>query len=151
MSNTFPGQFPLTAPDLAVVQSPGGMIVDIDELATETTSETQNLLQDLTNRIVEVPGSNLDFGTPNTRGIGIMMYLNAKADRVVGLAARIDAEFELDPRVTTSQTAILDGPPDEDGNPTKVISTQFVGVAGVFGLSWSWSQAGVFPLAPTGP
>src|SRR5579872_7133315 len=95
------GQFPVTAPDLRVSPGAGGMVVDIDDLATETTSELENLQQDLTNRLYEIPGSNLDFGSgaDNTRGVGIMTYLNAPQDRLIGLGARIDKEFELDPRV----------------------------------------------------
>ena len=142
---TFPGQFPLTAPDLAVSGSPSnpsaGGIVDMDALATETTSELQNLQQDLTNRLTEMPGSNLDFGTPNTRGVGIMMYLSGTTAQLAGLPGRIDAEFEQDVRVTTSATAIM-----KQADGSYLISTQLVAVAGVVGVSWSWSQSGVAAL-----
>ena len=140
---TFPGQFPLTAPDLAVSSSDGGMIVDIDALATETLSELQNLTQDLTNRLVEMPGSNLDFGfgSPNTRGVGIMSYLSGTTQQLAGLPKRIDAEFEQDPRVTQSYTKLTTR---ADG--AYLISTQLTTVAGVFGLAWAWSQAGVVPV-----
>ena len=143
---SFPGAFPLTAPDIAVSGSPSnpsaGGIVDMDALATETTSELQNLQQDLTNRLTELPGSNLDFGTPNTRGVGIMTYLSASTQKLAGLPHRIDAEFEADPRVTTSATQLIRQP---DGSYQVV--TQLVAVAGVFGLTWSWSQAGVVPVS----
>ena len=142
---SFPGQFPLTAPDLAVSGSPSnpsaGGIVDIDAIATETTSELQNLQQDLTNRLTELPGSNLDFGNPNNRGVGIMTYLSAPTTRLVGLPGRIDAEFEQDPRITNSATTI-----EQQADGSFRISTQLVCVAGVVGLAWSWSQAGVAPL-----
>jgi len=144
-SFSFPGQFPVTAPDLAVAGSPSnpsaGGIVDMSLLATETISELQNLQQDLTNRLIEMPGSNLDFGTPNTRGIGIMAYLSAASGVLVGLPRRIDHEFEQDPRVISSLTTLVTQP---DGS--KLVSTQITAVSGVFGLAWGWSQAGVVPL-----
>ncbi len=142
--NTFPGQFPVTAPDLAVDATPGGMIVDIDDLASETTSETENLYQDLGNRLVELPGSNLDFGDGNSRGIGIMTYLNAPIARLQGLSGRIDAEFVQDPRVVDSYTQFL---PQPDGS--YVIASQVTTVVGVFGFSWGWSQQGLFPQGTT--
>jgi hypothetical protein len=141
------GQFPLTAPDISVAGSPSnpsaGGIVDADDLMTETTSEIQNLVQDLTNRLTELPGSNLDFGTPNTRGIGIMLYLSATTAKLSGLPGRIDAEFEQDPRVTTSATTLVRQP---DGS--YLISSQVQTVAGVFGIGWAWSQSGIAPLPP---
>lgn len=185
MSNTpqnltylqYTGQFPITAPDLAVSGSStnpsAGGIVDIDDLATETISELQNLQQDLTNRLTEQPGSNLDFdltsivntnyeafsiggqplhpfvtvtenAKPNTRGVGIMSYLSAPTDKLQGLRGRIDNEFEQDPRVVASATTLQLQP---DGS--YVISTQLETVAGVLGLAWSWGQWGVAPLPIT--
>jgi hypothetical protein len=150
MSNTpqvLQGQFPLTAPDIAVSGSPAnpsaGGIVDADALMTETTSEIQNLIQDLTNRLIEFPGSNLDFGTPNTRGVGLMLYLSATTAKLAGLPGRIDAEFEQDPRVTLSATTLR---PQGDGS--YLISSQVQTVVGVFGLGWAWSQSGIAPLPP---
>ncbi len=142
----FLGQFPITAPDLQVSGSPSnpsaGGIVDIDAIATETTSELQNLQQDLTNRLTEMPGSNLDFGSPNNRGIGIMSYLSGTTQKLAGLPGRIDAEFIQDPRVTASATAPFVRQPDG----SYVISTQLVCIAGVVGLSWGWSQSGLVAL-----
>jgi hypothetical protein len=142
---TFPGEFPVTAPDLQVSGSPtnpsAGGVVDIDAIATETTNEFQNLQQDLTNRLTEMPGSNLDFGSPNNRGIGIMSYLSATTQKLAGLGARIDAEFEQDPRVTSSLTTLSRQP---DGS--FLISTQLEAIDAVVGLSWGWSQSGVVPL-----
>lgn len=144
---SFPGQFPLTAPDLAVAGSPSnpsaGGIVDIDALATETLSEIQNLQQDLTNRLTEMPGSNLDFGSPNSRGVGIMSYLSGTSVQLNGLPGRIDAEFEQDSRVTSSATTLITQP---DGS--RLISSQIQALGTVFGLAWAWSQSGVAP-APT--
>lgn len=142
---SYPGQFPLTAPDLAVSGSPSnpsaGGIVDMDTLGTETISELQNLAQDLGNRLTELPGSNLDFGTPNSRGIGIMTYLSGTTQQLAGLPHRIDAEFEQDPRVVQSATVLT-----KQADGSYVISTQLVTVAGVFGLAWSWSQSGVVAI-----
>lgn len=144
MANQFPGQWPITAPDIAVSSGTGGMVVDMDALATETTSEIQNLQQDLTNRLVELPGSNLDFGSPNSRGVGIMLYLSGDSSKLSGLPSRIDVEFEQDPRVVGSYTTIM---LQADGS--YVISSQVQTVVGVFGLAWGWSQTGVVPLPVT--
>jgi hypothetical protein len=142
---TFPGQFPITAPDLAVSGSPSnpsaGGIVDMDVVATETISELQNLQQDLTNRLTEVPGSNLDFGSPNARGVGIMNYLSGTTEQLAGLPACIDAEFVQDPRVTGSQTSLV-----QQADGSYLISTQLTTVAGVFGLAWGWTQTGIVPI-----
>jgi hypothetical protein len=142
---SFPGQFPITAPDIAVSGSASnpsaGGIVDMDMVATETISELQNLQQDLTNRLTEMPGSNLDFGSPNTRGVGIMSYLSGTGDQLAGLPARIDAEFVQDPRVTGSQTSLV-----QQADGSYLVSTQLSTVAGVFGLTWGWSQSGVVAL-----
>jgi hypothetical protein len=141
MSNLLQGQFPITAPDLRLSSSPGGIAQDTDALMTETTSELQNLQQDLGNRLIELPGSNIDFYPDLSRGVGLMLYLSATADVLVGLAGRIDAEFEKDPRVLSSATTITS---NADGSQT--ISSQVETVAGVFGLGWVWSQTGLFPV-----
>lgn len=147
---TTTGQFPLTAPDVRVSGSPtnpsAGGIVDMDAIASETTSEIQNLQQDLTNRLTEVPGSNLDFGSPNSRGIGLQLYLSGTQDKLKALPGLIDQEFEQDPRVVQSSTTLVQNGTDALGNAAFLISTQLQTVAGVFGLSWSWSQAGVAAL-----
>lgn len=151
MSTTNPallGQFPLTAPDIALSSSPGGLAQDADVLMTETLSEAQNYLQDLTNRLIETPGSNLDFLPDVTRGVGIMLYLNATTDKIAGLAGKIDAEFEKDPRTKASFTE-LSTTVDADGNAATLISTQVESVLGVFGFSWVWGQTGVTPLPIT--
>lgn len=141
MANTFPGNWPLTAPDIATSLSPGGIAVDADDLMTETTSEAQNLQQDLTNRLIELPGSNLDFGPNNTRGVGIMMYLSGSTSDLAGIPGRIDAEFEQDFRVTQSATTLV-----QQADGSYLISSEIQTVAGVLGLSWAWSQSGIAPL-----
>ena len=132
------GQFPVTAPDLA-------WGVDVDPLMTETTSEIQNLCQDLGNRLIETPGSNLDFGNPNTRGVGIFQYLSGTLAQLQGLPARIDAEFVQDPRVTDSYTQPITQNPDG----TYSISVQVTALGAVWGLSYAWSQTGLVALPVT--
>jgi hypothetical protein len=147
MSNVFPfyGQFPLTAPDIAIAATAaGGLSVDANAIMTETLSELQNLQQDLTNRLIEIPGSNLDFGVPNIRGIGLMRYLSGTSDDLATLPAKIEAEFIQDSRVVGCAAQIITNP---DG--TFLISVEVETVAGVFGLSWAWSQTGVIPLPLT--
>lgn len=139
------GQFPLTAPDLGCTFPSTGFATDSDPLFSETLSEIQNLQQDLGHRLVELPGSNLDFGPTNTRGVGIMMYLNGNAEKLAGLPARIDAEFIQDARVLDSSTTLTQ---EADGSYT--IASQVTTRAGVFGLAWGWSPLGVVPL-PTPP
>ena len=140
------GVFPLTAPDLAATSSPGGMAQDADALMSETLSEIQNLQQDLTNRLIETPGSNLDFLPDRTRGVGIMLYASATSDQIAGLPTRIDKEFEKDPRVTGSYTVLQTQP---DGST--LIASSVTTVVGVFGLGWIWSSQGIAPAAAPAP
>jgi hypothetical protein len=135
------GQFPLTAPDIYTPFASGTFASDMDVLATETTSEMQNIQQDLGHRLIELPGSNLDFGDNNTRGIGIMQYLSADGARLEGLPRKIDEEFGQDPRVVDSSTELLD-----NGDGTFTINTLITTQAGVFGLGYVWSQQGLVPL-----
>lgn len=135
------GQFPLTAPDIYTPFAAGTFASDMDVLATETTSEMQNLQQDLGHRLIELPGSNLDFGSDNTRGIGIMQYLSADGSLLEGLPHRIDEEFAQDARVLDSSTQILD-----NGDGTFTIDSTVTTPAGVFGFGYTWSQQGIVPL-----
>lgn len=138
------GQFPITAPDIRVSVSPGGVAVDSDALMTETTSEIENLLQRLTCALIEEPGSNPDFPSTQRRGIGIQGYLGSTTDRLPGLSASIDREFELDPAVLKSTTTLGT---DADGNPT--VNTEVETVIGVWGFAWAWSPKGLVPAPPT--
>jgi hypothetical protein len=136
--------FPITAPDLLVNSSATSFADDIDVFASETTTELQNLIQDLTNRLVEVPGSNLDFGPNNTRGVGLFLYLSAPASVFAGLPGKIDSEFELDPRVLSSLTTVTQNPVGSQFPYT--ISIQVQSVPGVFGLTFGFGQQGLVPL-----
>lgn len=140
------GQFPLTAPDLRTDPAPGGISWDMNILASETVSEIENLQQDLGHRLVEIPGSNPDFGPNNTRGVGIYQYLSGDSTRFQGLPARIDEEFGQDPRVLNSSTGIT-----AQADSTFAIQSAVETVVGVFGFAWAWSSKGLFPLPVSGP
>ena len=142
--NPFLNSFPLTSPDLVAVPSPAGMATDIDDFASETQTELDNLQQDLLHRLVENPGSNQDFPPPNVRGVGIFLYLNGTEAQLQGLPARVDHEFEQDSRVISSRTTLQKQP--AGAQYPYILSVQVESVAGVFGLSFGWSQTGLVPL-----
>jgi hypothetical protein len=123
------------------------MATDIDAYASETNTEQQNLIQDLLHRLVELPGSNPDL--PSNRGVGIMLYINGTEEQLRGLPARIDADWEQDSRVLKSVSTLTPQPAGAEF--PFIISSQVESVAGVFGLSYGWSQQGLVPLPSTGP
>jgi|SRR5580704_6904585 hypothetical protein len=132
---TQPGNFPLTAPDLVCLP-------DMSPLAVETTSEEQNLTQDLLHAIVQLPNSNLD--APG-RGVGIMRYLNGT--NLASARVAIEEDFVKDPRVIQAVATITQNPPSLTGFPF-TIGVQVTTTAGVLGLSFGWSQTGI-QLLPT--
>ena len=87
---------PLTYEDLVLVD-------DMDPLALQTTSDIQNLEQDVMHILDEAPGSNLD---DMTRGVGLDFWLGGTAAEFDSLASTIDTQLEKDPRIQSSTTTI---------------------------------------------
>lgn len=88
---------PLTYPDLVCLD-------DLDPFAGETTSDLQNLSQDVLHLLVELPGSNPD---DPERGIGVMQYLSCSESEFRSLPGRIDAQLRADDRVQSSKTTLV--------------------------------------------
>ncbi len=88
---------PLTYTDLVCID-------DMDPFAAETTSDLQNLIQDIYHVILEDPGSNMD---DPERGFGLMSLLSGTVDQFLASASGIDTEVEKDPRVDSSSTVIV--------------------------------------------
>lgn len=95
---------PLTYPDLVCVD-------DLDPFASETTSDLQNLTQDVLHLLRELPGSNPD---DPTRGVGVEAYLSGPLTAFARLPSIIDAQLSTDDRIDSSKTTIIsngDQPP----------------------------------------
>lgn len=131
MSNVQP--FPVTASDLVDV-------VDLDPLASETTSELQNLAQDCYHWLLAWPGSNPD---DLTRGVGVEQYLGGSTDTFASLPSAIETDFLKDTRILGCAAQIITNP---DGSFLLNISVQ--AITGVLPLSFRYTQAG--GLAPAG-
>src|ERR1700677_2752981 len=127
MANTPPTstQFPLTAPDVVYVD-------DLDRLATETTSEVQNLSQDLYHSLEMLPDSNPDV--PG-RGVGVVLYLSGSSEDLAGLVGAIEADFQKDFRVQACAATLSQEP---DGS--WLIQVEVEAIVGVFTLSFRYSQ-----------
>ena len=90
------GDLPLTYPDIVCLD-------DMDPFAGETTSDLQNLAQDVLHVLMEMPGSNPD---DPSRGVGVDLYLGGTADAFSTLPGAIDTQLSQDDRITSSKTTI---------------------------------------------
>lgn len=70
---------------------------DLDEFASETDDELEQLAQDLEHRLLEEYGSNPD---DEDRGVGLMSRLSG-SDEPTKIARLIEADFHKDERVLT--------------------------------------------------
>lgn len=70
---------------------------DLDEFASETDDELEQLAQDLEHRLLEEYGSNPD---DEDRGVGLMSRLSGTDDPTM-IARLIEADFHKDERVLT--------------------------------------------------
>lgn len=125
--------FPVTAPDLVD-------LVDLDPLASETTSELQNLAQDCYHWLLAWPGSNPD---DLTRGVGVEQYLQGTTDQFASLPSAIETDFLKDSRILGCAAEIIT---NSDGSFTINVLVQ--SITGVLPLSFGYSQAG--GLVPSG-
>ena len=102
MANTNPSlpttvQLPLTYVDCVCED-------DVDPLAAETTSDLQNLEQDVLHLLLEAPGSNED---DPLRGIGIMNYLSGTVNDLQSLPRLIEEQLLQDTRISTVDCNIV--------------------------------------------
>lgn len=126
MSNNPP--LPLTYPDWVADN-------DVDPLGQETTSDLQNLMQDVMHVLQQDLGSNLD--DPN-RGVGIYNYLSGTNINLQSLAGNIKSNLIDDPRIDSVDVNVQAQP---SGIYAYIIYVN-IGVNGsVLPLSFGWSQA----------
>jgi hypothetical protein len=125
---TQPAKLPLTYTDLVCLD-------DIDPSASETTSDLQNLLQDIYHVLIELPGSNPD---DPTRGVGIDQYLSGTLTQLQTLPGVIDEQLTADPRITGCASSV-----QQTSGPFAFTITINVEVSGsVIGLQYGWSAPG---------
>lgn len=118
---------PLTYPDLVCD-------VDLDPFATETTSDFQNLVQDVTHVLLELNGTNLD---DPQRGVGIETYLSGTQESFNGLIGVIEEQLARDDRITGVTAAISQ---NTDVSFTITINIAVSGT--VLNLQYVWSAVG---------
>lgn len=117
---------PLTYPDLVCD-------LDLDPFANETTSDLQNLIQDVYHLLLELSGSNLD---DPTRGIGVEQYLNGRFDDLQTLMNTIELQISQDDRVKNCQATV-----QQLANPEHYEIIVKIGVGDdTIGLSFDWAS-----------
>lgn len=119
---------PLTYPDLVCD-------LDVDPFASETTSDLQNLIQDVYHLLLEYPGSNLD---DPQRGIGVEQYLSSNDKQFSGLPGIIDTQLSEDERIDSSNTTLT-----QNNDGTFLLKVQITVGVTVVPLEFGW-QAGQF-------
>lgn len=97
---TTPNPFPTTGPDLLYVD-------DLDPLATQTSSELQNLAQDCYHWLLTPPGRNPD--NPD-RGVDVNSRLSGTVEDLATLPAEIDSDFVKDTRIKDSSSSLAQNP-----------------------------------------
>lgn len=117
---------PLTYADLV-------MNGDLDPFCSETTSDLQNLIQDVGHIIEQTLGSNLD---DPTRGVGIQNYLSGTQDNFNTLPGVIESQLLTDDRIDTVACQI-----NQEGNGDWLVLIQ-IGVNGtIIPLQFGYSSA----------
>jgi hypothetical protein len=93
--------FPLTAPDLRCLE-------DLDRFAAETTSELENLDQDVLHILMEDYGSNPDDGT---RGVGLPNLLSSPTRSITNITALVETQLRKDDRIDQVKATLTELPP----------------------------------------
>lgn len=117
---------PLTYTDLVCFD-------DVDPLASETSSDMQNLAQDVYHIILEGLGTNID---DPTRGVGVQNYLSGTQAQFSAVTSIIEAQLREDPRIDGVQCTLTD-----NGNNTFNIDTQIAVAQSIIGVQVLWSNA----------
>ena len=116
---------------------------DLDPNGSETTSDLQNLTQDIYHVILETLGANLD---DPTRGIGIENVLSASSLDVTALPPIVDRQIELDARVQSSTTTLT----QDSGAPNSwTILIEVLPVGSVLPIQYSYSSTGRLRVLPS--
>ncbi len=121
---------PLTYPDLLC--NP-----DVSPLGIETTSDLQNLIQDVKHILEEDTGSNLD---DPLRGVGINNWLSGTSVNLASLTTLIIAQLKDDPRITSVDCSIS-GP--LAGIFPYIINVNINVSGSVIPANFGWNQTGI--------
>jgi hypothetical protein len=125
---------PLTYPDLLFVD-------DLDPFGQETTSDLQNLAQDVYHLLLELTASNAD---DETRGVGLSAMLSGTEDQLAAAPKIIDSQLRKDARVLTSTSVLTT---QSDGSYLLQISIQPAGGLLPIPLTFTYSASqGLVPL-----
>lgn len=122
------------APTLPLTYTDIVCIDDCDPLMSETTSDLQNLEQDVRHILMETLGSNLD---DVNRGIGVDSLLSSSTAPLQTLAKNLDSQLTKDDRIQSSNSNVID-----NGSGSFTLNVT-VAVAGkVTGLAFAFDAAG---------
>ncbi len=81
--------------------------LDCDPFMAETTSDLQNLIQDVLHVLKELPGTNPD--DPEA-GVGVEMYLNGTVGAFNALSGTIEQQLKRDERITDCSCTVATNP-----------------------------------------
>lgn len=123
---------PLTYPDLVCE-------LDLDPFAQETTSDLQNLIQDVLHILREDLGSNPD---DPERGCGVYNYLSGTVDQFATLCGTIETQLNTDPRINTASAKIT---PNPDG--TFLVRIDIGVGSDIIPLEYGWQNGSFTNLA----
>jgi hypothetical protein len=129
MANNYTPPLPLTYTDLVGLD-------DLDPTMSETTSDLQNLLQDVYHILLETLGSNLD---DQNRGVGVYQYLSGTSVQLTSLPGVIETQLGGDNRidaVSATLAAMTSGP------YPYVLNLALTVDGSVINLSYGYSQNG---------
>lgn len=104
---------------------------DLDPFAAETTSDLQNLIQDVTHILQEDLGSNAD---DPLRGVGINNYLSGTQTNFASISGVIETQLNSDDRISACTATIVQ---NSDSTFTIFINIQVAG--DVIPLQYGWS------------
>ena len=107
---------------------------DMNAFAAETTSDLQNLVQDVTHILEEILGSNPD---DPTRGVGATQYLSGTTVAFAGIVGVIEQQLNTDDRVSKCDATIVQNSDDT--------FSLFINIAvgeNIIPLQYGWSLSG---------
>ncbi len=116
---------PFTYPDLVCE-------LDLDPFARETTSDLQNLIQDVLHVLRELPGSNPD---DPTRGVGVELYLGGTVDMFTSLCGTIERQLIADDRINSCSCTV-----NPEANGTFTVRIDLGVGAAIIPLSFGWQR-----------
>ena len=119
---------PFTYADLADIDG------DMGAFAQETTSDLENLVQDVGHILEEILGSNPD---DPTRGVGISQYLSGTTIAFAGIVGVIERQLNADDRITKCDATIVQ---NSDDTFSLFINIAVAGT--IIPLQYGWSLSG---------